>query len=366
MLRWIPPLVATLLLAGPSGAQPCPELSGEVVLTGDLVCDRLYLPSDTTLDLNGYTVSAELIPGTPSSFGAGGVTLINGTVEDSWFHFEGCDDCLIERVHVDGQRPPLVNTLGDRNVLRDSRFTGVGFDLYHGSANVIEDSYFDRSGIGLYDSPNNTIRRNVFYRGGLSIWNEDRDQASFNRIEDNLFISPGFSAISIRIEDCSYFPESGPRKPCVEDNVIARNLIIGASREAIRVTSNLDCEMEGFTTCAIHAGALIESNVLIRNGHPEDGSGPYDAIRVVGLPEVVDGFVLRNNRVAFSGDHAIHAPGVTDGGGNRAVRSGNPEACVGVDCRPPGLRGQRAPLRPAAPGKANGARRLRAGEHLSR
>jgi hypothetical protein len=87
-------------------------------------------------------------------------------------------------------------------------------------------------------------------------------------------------------------------------------------------------QVEGSTENGIEVGTIpgtaptiIERNVTSANG--EDG------IRVTTTRAVIT-----RNRANFNADFGIEAaPGVTDGGGNKARGNGNPAQCVNVRCR---------------------------------
>ncbi len=98
----------------------------------------------------------------------------------------------------------------------------------------------------------------------------------------------------------------------------------------------------GFPTCG-GEGMVIERNHLRRNGFAADLPG--DGIRVRSLddhsrPSGIDPtwVTLSGNQADRNADLGIDAPGVTDGGRNRAKLNGDPQECVGVDCKVPGAK----------------------------
>ena len=124
-----------------------------------------------------------------------------------------------------------------------------------------------------------------------------------------------------------------------DDNLVARNLVVGNSTGGIALTSHEHVSSDG---------NVIERNDVNRNG----GDGILVAERQSGSAGslISDNITNRNaddgidideplttvlrNTAARNGDLGIEAvAGTTDGGGNRAFRNGNPLQCLNVVCR---------------------------------
>ena len=106
----------------------------------------------------------------------------------------------------------------------------------------------------------------------------------------------------IRILD---FDPADPGNPVPNGTVVRGNVV-------------RDAGVDGLGVDATAEDTLLERNVAIRAG--DDGIQSAAG-------------VLTRNAAFFNDDLGIEAaPGVTDGGGNRARGNGNPLQCIGIAC----------------------------------
>jgi len=306
------------------------SLSGVVVLDRDVSCgaSEVFLGSGATLDLGGFRYEGMI------GAGGQGSTLRNGTIVGGPVDLRGCEDCLIEAVHVrDGLE--FVVLPGPRNVIRASRFSGNGIavDVYYEEPDdvTVVDCEFEGNdtGVNLAAGSRSLVSSSTFHGNavGVNLWNED---GSFDAIDvnddvisDNDFVENGRGAV-VRVQHCD---EPG----CLDGNRFVGNVFSGNERAGLVLhpepgedtcTPPDDCDLSDLR---------IEDNRFEANGF---GSGAVggDGLDVSGPPEVMDGIVVARNVVVANADLGIEAPGVVDGGGNRARDNGNPLQCVGVVC----------------------------------
>ncbi|MCX5738869.1 MAG: right-handed parallel beta-helix repeat-containing protein [Proteobacteria bacterium] len=311
---------------------PCDgaPIEGEFVLDRDIACS-VTLGSGATLDLNGFTIEGYV----SSSFGSN-ATIKNGTVLRGgiWGNTFGCSSCTIENVQV-------IDSVSDAAVLAGyaDRITGcffsgnrVAVDLYWAGSTLIEDSTFENNDTGIYQDRynSNIISSNVFRanRTGMRLYPYHGLFVSYNTIADNLFVDNEIG-LAFTAGFCNGSP---PSYGCMSRNTVIGNhflenrgsgLLFDFSRCA---QEHAECE---------NVDASIEDNVFSGNGfEPAVYSPMDDGISVVGPLDVIDGFTFARNVAVSNSDLGIEAPGVTDGGGNRASGNGNPLQCVGVACIP--------------------------------
>jgi parallel beta-helix repeat protein len=195
------------------------------------------------------------------------------------------------------------DTVFERNVL--SGHTEAGF-LIEGSGNVFNRNRLSGNGVGIdVGGSENLITRNHVFDSPLS---EEGGGVG-------IFVAAG------------------------HDNVVARNLVVRASRAGIRL-SLIPEELEG------GAGAVntvVRHNLLRANG---DGIFVLDTAEStliegnLALASKDDGIdvdspstTLTGNHATNNGDLGIEAVfGVTDGGGNKAHGNGNPAQCTNLAC----------------------------------
>jgi HYDIN/CFA65/VesB-like, Ig-like domain/Periplasmic copper-binding protein (NosD) len=329
-------LSATAEVAAPLDAEPDPlcgtTVEGELVLDRDVSCTHVafWIGSDSTLDLNGFTVEGALL-----GLGAN-VTIRNGTVARG--HIE-CDGCLIEDVRVvDGTS--FVVDVGLNATIRHCDFSGneVAVDLYYGPPNsyvVIEDSTFENNDIAINNAKHNytTASGNVFRKNrvGIRLYAELGDAVSFNTVEGNEFVENDVGVAFVFYRCYSDGQPTGPGyEYCHDGNVVDGNAFTANHASGV-LFGGLPCSSYGLCT---EVDASIEDNLFSGNGFASTQPFPSvdDGITVIGPPDVVDGVTIAGNFAVSNQDLGIEAPGAVDGGGNLASGNGNPLQCVGVAC----------------------------------
>jgi hypothetical protein len=125
-----------------------------------------------------------------------------------------------------------------------------------------------------------------------------------------------------------------------EDTLIARNVILHAQHDGIRIaafdpampTINTivranwvrDAKIDAFSV-ATEGDGTVSATLLERNKASDSGDDGFD-VRSAAT-------VMTSNLAVRNADLGIEAVlGVTDGGGNRARANGNPQQCIGVAC----------------------------------
>jgi parallel beta-helix repeat protein len=201
--------------------------------------------------------------------------------------------------------------------------------------NLIEgNAVLDNANNGIivfFGTEGTLIRGNRFARNGDNIVIDDAsgNTIAHNRATDALgcpFCDPptGFGIAVV-----------GP----ASDNVVAANLVARTKEDGIRIL-DFDRADPGNP---VPNGTVVRDNVVRNAG--VDG---------LGVDATSEGTVLEHNRAVGAGDDGIQsaagvltrnsaflnhdlgieaAPGVTDGGGNRARGNGNPLQCIGIACR---------------------------------
>ena len=335
-----------LPLASTQGVAELDPLCGSVV-TGVLVLDRdvlcgnggdgLFLGQGATLDLGGFTYEGDIY-----GFGANTV-LRNGTLANVFIDFYHCSDCRIEEVHVRDSRGLdwFVVGLGLRNLVRASRFTGntVALDLYdyYGFSrgdNTVVDCVFEDNyvGVNIASHSGNLVASNAF-RGngsGVNLWDEDLFGVNDNTISGNEFVENTYGITHGVVSCGNSFLHRCQQGNRFTDNVFRRN-----ERRGMSVRDFGECE-EPWAQCdAVEMS--IADNLFDANGFglpAPPGLPPVgaDGLRVAGPPELTDGIHVARNVAIANAALGIEAPGVEDGGGNRARANGDPLQCVGVVC----------------------------------
>ncbi len=313
-----------------TAAAACLVVSSDTVLTADVDCIEIVAGS-VEIDFNGFTAFG-------SVFGAGRVTLRNGTVNGGVVDL-GAYSVIEQMVVRNGTG--FVTELGQGSVVTRSIFldNGVAIDAYWGGAIEISDSWFvnNFSGVSI-QKDNDTVVRNNFFVGNeqaVRVWDEDLFDASNSLIDDNDFIRNGVG-IWLRADNDA----SGTH---IRDNRFTENRSSG-------IVATIDCLMEDVDTCA-GTGTVIERNAFVRNGfEPMTFSGGWgwedlqgdnrfelvadDGLTVRSATGAPDVTVMRN-RSNRNADLGIDAPGVIDGRRNlRGRHNGNPLQCLGVVCGP--------------------------------
>jgi parallel beta-helix repeat protein len=358
---------------------PQPTCGATITVDTRLERDLVNCPSNglvigadnITLDLNGHVIDgdgtefSDCPPDEPCDLGVvdfdhRGVTIKGGTIREFVFG-----------VLVVGAT--------------DSRFTGLELSNHFFSGLLVADSSLseiegltvsanglttDQAGIDLFGSRELTIaKNNVFQNGDIGFYTEGLDNSRFdgnsisghpeagiilqgsgNKVRDNRFVNnvdgavvSGDANVVARNRlsgpsdcdgDCGFgiSLEGGTR------NVIADNTVVRFDRGGIRlaafeseggpptsgntVRENLvwGTTVDGVLVESTAANTVLDRNIAVSAG--DDGIDVDNASTT-----------LTRNLALHNGDLGIEAvPGVTDGGGNRAARNGNPAQCTNVAC----------------------------------
>jgi parallel beta-helix repeat protein len=252
-----------------------------------------------TLNLGGHTVD-----GTGNGFGivrgghapAADVTIRNGTVRQFATGVQ-MGRGLLENVTLTGNDYGVsVNTATGttvRGVLAFANEIAISLSDVTGATVVNNKVFGNEAGIGggrIFDSvfERNSVHDNEFAGMGLTFARNNR--ISDNRIDDN-----GTEGILLL--------------DGIDGNSIVDNRVTGSGTDGIALT-----------------GESIGSNLFERNRTDSNGD---DGIDIDG-----PGSTLTRNTADYNGDLGIEAaPGVIDGGKNKAKGNGNPAQCVGVACK---------------------------------
>ncbi len=341
-------------------------ITGDVVLGADLSnCPNngLVIGADgVTLDLNGHTIDGD---GTPfaacgkelcdagiASERHDGLRVIGGVVRDfavgafaaggkhiRFLRLRAKRNEFFGMFLFDVSRSKIRKSSGSRNPKPD----GDGLGIFGSRRVRVLNSVFRRNfslGVHVEDSTRIELRGNLFEKNagpGMSLSQANRNEVRHNRCVDN--------AACVVVG-------SG------NGNVITRNRVIGgddgfgvedASRN--RVLRNRVHDVDG---SGIYLGllqpALGGDHNLVQNNTVRRTGGDAIVVRPKAGHSVLRGntarradqdgvdvgsasTLLANNLATGNRDLGIEAaPGVTDGGGNRASDNGDPRQCVGVSC----------------------------------
>ncbi|KGM03522.1 right-handed parallel beta-helix repeat-containing protein [Cellulomonas cellasea] len=365
------PLVATLCaaaaavassvaVAAPASAAPVAVTCGDVVTTdayldADTACAGvgLTLVGDVTLDLRGHTLDGEgsgagisvTLGGTQSVLNGrlvGWSTAVDavvppdagdgGAVGD--FSFAG-----LELVGNDTASDLSIDSLlgGNRATFwwSGSRFedNGLVFGGLWGGGAVVESSTFvrnatvvslDSTGVSIANSvlEGNDVVADDLTEGGLTITD--------SVLVDNRVVDVGghfmggleLSRNEIRGSE-TVVGRSSSYVSVVENTIVGNGVAIDLGDGWGQVVGNVFEENRvAFTSEGPVGGwdfyVLVDGNTFVRNG---------DAVVTTGA-----GTELRDNVAHHNTGWGIHAPGVTDLGGNRAWANGSYPQCVGVVC----------------------------------
>jgi len=354
-------LGATGLTAAPAIAAPSPLVCGstlteDTTLAGDLRCPgaspALHLARGVTLDLGGHAVVGN---GTGSAISAApdGATVRNGTVR-------GWDVAVSnEPANPDAEPDPLtllvedvrladnevaLRTQGEflgswgPTVVRRTTFSGneTGLDITWYGIATVEDSTFKDNGTAISsDASSVQVSGTAFHRNtvGLSGY-----EASF-LVDASRFVGNtsgvavgGTSSLTLRgstVSGSDTGVSAGLGYVVIEGSTLSRNATAVVAEYAGGLISGTTFRHNGVAFNAAQApyywDLVLQDNVVVRNG---DG--------IVTQPTDEDWTLLKlgGNRVEDSTGWGIHAPGVTDLGGNTARRNGNEPQCTGVVCTP--------------------------------
>lgn len=375
--------MAGVLTALGSGQAIASNIACGAVITADTTLDSdlvncpnngIVIGADNiTLDLNGHTIDGDgaLVDpcqgeacdlGVDNTAGHDGITIKGGAVRDfaTGLFLLGAGDNRLQRLVVSGSffsgllvgestRTRLEQSAITRNGLTtdeagmvffasdDSQILGnlvsgngdIGMVVV-GSADgnhILDNTILDHIEAGIaIDGVGNEVRGNRVLRNADGIIIVGNDNTITRNIVREAFGCPDGCGYGISFEGGS-------------NNLIAQNTIAQSIR-GIRV--------DAFAAAAV--GTIIRANVVtnisadgivinLEQAGPVRGTA-LDRNLVVGARD--DGIDVKAPRTTLVAKVAIHngdlgieaAPGVTDAGGNRAARNGNPAQCTNVDCRP--------------------------------
>lgn len=258
---------------------------------GDVITTDTRLDSDLT----GCTGDALRIDADGVTLDLGGHAITGGVGAIAGVRAAQRDDVVIRNGHISGFFDGVVldETTGSQVRLVRAEGNVRGIELAGSDDNVVE---------------GNRVRGNALdgIRLGLSSGNE----ISGNHVEGNVF--------SISVADGS------------SENVVTRNTVLrgregialfsGGADNVVERNVSHDHQVDGIRVEADVLGTIVERNVTHHNG---DDGVDVRAPSGVRTRNVANG----NGDLGF-----FAAPGVTDGGGNRAHANGNPLQCVGIAC----------------------------------
>ncbi len=318
---------------------------GSYQLTADLVncsIDRHFgPPPPITIDLNGHTWSSSFL-----FLAADGNRLTNGTFDASYLEINGA----LDHVTVQNGRSFTVEAHGLLTVT-DSTFESndIGLSAYFGSATPggpdrsaevqVRDCVFHDNGTGVVigRGSGSVVESSEFENNGsgVFIWDEDFFGSNDVVVRDNQFSGNGL-AIGVQALYEVY-------RAHIANNQVDRS-------DGAGISVDVYCSFLPPSRPCGGQASVIEKNHVRRNGFAAVSPGNGDGIRVRGydldspVPYAAADpawVTLAKNQADRNADLGIDAPGVTDGGGNRAKFNGDPQQCVGVDCKVPGSKALR-------------------------
>ena len=327
-------LAEAAALSEVGSASQCLVVTTDTVLESDVPC--IAVANDVTLDLNGFTVHGSIFELETGD----NVQVLNGNVAGGMIFLLG-RDVRIDRVELVDSELTFAVQIGGGEITR-SRFVGnvIAIDLFWGGGIRVEKCRFSENliGVSIQSDDDSRIVGNKFEANeiGVNIFDEDLVGSSGSVVKYNYFRDNG---VGVRLLAFSEVHDTR-----IEANAFVRN-------DSSGVVLGVGCARE-FTEDCGGRGTLVRRNVFVSNGNNSteltgswllpDGEEPFrvrvdDGLTVfaaTNAAEDLDVEVARN--WAFrNADLGLDAPGVTDGGRNRAFGNGNPDECVGVECRPP-------------------------------
>jgi large repetitive protein len=349
-------------------------ITADTTLDGDLVdcpSNGIVIGADgITVDLNGHTIDGdgELqdCEGEPCDFGVvneghAGVTVRGGSVREFALDAilgNAAENRLLHMSLTKSEFPGVIVFESPRLRFEHNTVTANGLET-------------DGEGLGLFNSPHSRVAHNeIFDNGDIGIFGLDANDMAFERnalsghseagflIEGsrNVFTRNRLVANSVGIDvggdenvitrnhvlDSPLSEEGGGVGIFVaagQDNVVAGNLVVRASRAGIRL-SLVPEELEGDTGAV---NTVIRHNLLRANG---DGVFVLDTAANtliegnLALASKDDGIDVDSPLTTLTGNHALNNSdlgieavfGVTDGGSNKAHGNGNPAQCTNLAC----------------------------------
>ena len=387
-------LAGALALAAPAAAKPtvsCGDtLTHSVTLTRDLTdCpgDGLVIGADgITVDLDGHTIDGTVtqLPGCAEPpFGVAGIANGGGydrlTIEDGTLQqfanglsagseTTGMSNSILRDLRARDNRFGGI-TLGSRDGRNDANrivhnhaygngcADGISLNTARGNLVAHNRSHDNAQGIGVCCGERNVVRDNAAVHNadnGIAICCDGREnRVEGNAVRDNanngiivffnaegtlirgnhvarngdgivLDEASGNTVAHNLVSDALGCPFCDPPTGFgiavvghADDNVVAGNVVSRTKEDGIRIL-DFDPADPGNP---VPAGTELRGNLVTHAGH--------DGIRSDSAAAA-----LTRNAAYFNHDLGIEAvPGVTDGGGNRARRNGDPAQCAGVACR---------------------------------
>jgi hypothetical protein len=342
------PAMALLALPAPAGAHGVAcgtTITRSTTLRADLAdCpgDGLVIGADNlTLDLGRHTVDGAGAGAGVRLAGHRGVRIAGGTIREfvSGLVLDGADGNRVSGVTV-----------------RSS--AGRGIDVLNGAdGNVFErvSSSGNRTGIAITASAGNAIRLGTFSDNaatGVLLFGAARSQVDGNRVQRN--VGQGIAIVEGSSDNrvSANWIEGGEAGLIVDTSdrtLLASNHVSGAgdgvtvAGNANTVTGNfVERSVGGCENCGGWGIGVVSGDGNVVKANLVSGS-------------VADGISVAAGWVGFNaafdnGALGIHAaPGVTDGGSNRAWDNATPAQCVGVTCRSAGRPGRGHPPRDRTP-----------------
>ncbi|CCH77308.1 putative Cell surface protein [Nostocoides japonicum T1-X7] len=371
--------------AGPSGgALGCGAVvTRDVTLSSDLRgChgDGLVVGADSvTVDLGGHTVSGDGRAGSPDAdtgirvVGHRDVRIVHGTVSrfDVGIGGSSAPRLAVTEVTVGDTHRGVAVADGSHDArIEDSRFVAIG-DAAGGAAVLVVDSSRARVVRNVMRESHSGV---AVTAAGATVADNVVTDSSFAGVELTFATGGRVSGNTIRGAACGICLEGADRNT-VGHNVITgltapdgigislygsgndvlANRVTGSVRYAIEVDDFQEAghtpvsgndvrdnvvrggpaSVDGITVGPEGGGTVLRTAVIANRvtGFSDDG------IRIGGASSGLETTRVAGNTVVGSGNLAIEAvPGVADGGGNRALRTGSLVPCLGVACRSTGPR----------------------------
>jgi hypothetical protein len=333
----VAPAMALLALPAPAGAHGVAcgaTITRSTTLRADLAdCpgDGLVVGADNlTLDLGRHTVDGVGAGAGVRLAGHRGVRISGGTIREfaSGIVLDGADGNRVSGVTVSASAGRGIDVLGGSD--------GNAFERVSSSGN--------RTGIAVTGSSANAIRFSDFSGNaatGVLLFGASRSQVDLNRVQRN--VGQGIAVVegsadnrvsANRVEG----GEAGLIVDTSDRTLLAFNHVSGAgdgvtvAGNANTVTGNVvsrsvgGCENCGGWGIGVVSGDgnVVKANLV--SGSAADGIS------------VAAGWVGRNTAFGNGALGIEAAPGVTDGGGNRAWGNATAAQCAGVTCRSGGPR----------------------------